>query len=163
MDFRALYTENVGYVVHSLLRMGVRPANVEDVAQDVFCAVHRHLNQYDPARPIRPWLFAFVFRLGKNHQRQARIRLEEATETFDTWFDVSEHSIESRVAAWELLQRLDHDERAVFVLHELEGNTMSEVRVALSLSERTAAATLRSARAKIQRANDSEEGAAHGN
>ena len=43
--------------MHSSGRFGVREADLEDVAREVFLVVDRTLPSYDPARPLKPWLF----------------------------------------------------------------------------------------------------------
>ena len=43
-------------------RLGVRPAAVDDVVQDVLLTIHRALPTYDPSRPFGPWLRAIVNR-----------------------------------------------------------------------------------------------------
>ncbi len=43
-------------------RLGVRPAAVDDVVQDVLLTVHRALPTYDPSRPFAPWLRAIISR-----------------------------------------------------------------------------------------------------
>jgi len=58
-DFQDVYRREISYVVHTLRRLGVHSAELEDVAHDVFLAVHRHFAERDAARPLRPWLFGF--------------------------------------------------------------------------------------------------------
>ena len=43
-------------------RIGVRPAAVDDVVQDVLLTIHRALHTYDPSRPFAPWLRAIASR-----------------------------------------------------------------------------------------------------
>ena len=42
----------------------------------MFVEVFRNLHRYDPARPLRPWLFAFAFRFASDYRRLARHRVE---------------------------------------------------------------------------------------
>ena len=60
------------YVLRTLRRLGVTERDVEDMAHEVFVAVHRELDKYDRARPIRPWLFAFCFRIASQYRRKTR-------------------------------------------------------------------------------------------
>jgi RNA polymerase sigma-70 factor (ECF subfamily) len=53
-DFQDCYRREFSYVVHTLRRLGVRSAELEDVAHDVFVALYRHFDERDPARPLRP-------------------------------------------------------------------------------------------------------------
>jgi RNA polymerase sigma-70 factor (ECF subfamily) len=49
-------------VLRSLQRLGVPPADLEDVAHDVFVVVYRRWADFDRDRPVRPWLFGIAFR-----------------------------------------------------------------------------------------------------
>lgn len=40
--------------------MGVEAWAVDEIAQEVFIEVFQHLDRYDPARPMLPWLRGFV-------------------------------------------------------------------------------------------------------
>src|SRR5688500_13501181 len=52
------------YVHKSLRRLGVRDADLEDLAHDVFVVAHRQLERYDPERPLLPWLFGIAVRVA---------------------------------------------------------------------------------------------------
>ncbi|MFT3772529.1 MAG: RNA polymerase sigma factor [Minicystis sp.] len=67
--FTALFEEHFDYVCRSLQRLGVREADAEDVAQELFLAVHRALPESDPGRPMKPWLFGFAMRYASNYRR----------------------------------------------------------------------------------------------
>src|SRR5215472_17365750 len=74
--FRDVFAGEFDYVWTSLRRLGVHDRDLEDVAQEVFVHVHRRLDDYDPGRPLRPWLFAFAFRCASDWRRLARHRVE---------------------------------------------------------------------------------------
>ncbi len=63
-EFQDVYRREISYVVHTLRRLGVQSAELEDVAHDVFVAVYRHFGERDPDRPLKPWLFGFCFRIA---------------------------------------------------------------------------------------------------
>src|SRR3954469_13593475 len=44
------------FLRRALLRHAVPPADAEDVAQDTVLAAARRWTDYDPARPLPPWL-----------------------------------------------------------------------------------------------------------
>src|SRR4051812_36542553 len=75
-DFRVIYEAHFNYVWHSLRRIGVQDADLEDLAHDVFVAFYRGLDNYDPTRPVKPWLFGICFRVASDHRRRARHRFE---------------------------------------------------------------------------------------
>src|SRR5262245_54912952 len=75
-QFADVFLNEFSYVWSALARLGIEPCDREDLAHEVFCRVYRRLSDYDPARPLRPWLFGFAFRLASDHRRQARRRFE---------------------------------------------------------------------------------------
>ena len=56
LDFRTVFDTQFEYVWHTLRRLGVRDADLKDQTQEVFLVVHQLFDDYDRARPIRPWL-----------------------------------------------------------------------------------------------------------
>ncbi|MGC4070339.1 MAG: sigma-70 family RNA polymerase sigma factor [Polyangiaceae bacterium] len=74
IDFGEVFEQQLGYVLRTLRFLGVRAADLEDVAHDVFIHVYRHINDYDPTRPLRPWLYAFAYRTARDHRQLARHR-----------------------------------------------------------------------------------------
>ncbi len=58
--YNALLTELAGALRGYLLSRFGRLENLDDCVQDVLLAVHQARHTYDPARPLRPWLFAIA-------------------------------------------------------------------------------------------------------
>src|SRR5688572_1885305 len=86
-EFRELFVNEFSWVCRTLRRLGVRPSDLEDAAQQVFVSVHEKFATYDRARPVRPWLAAFAYRVASNQNRLARhhreVLDERAPETAD--------------------------------------------------------------------------------
>ena len=150
LDFRTLFELESPYVLRTLRRLGVTDRDVEDMAHEVFLAVHRELGKYDRTRPIRPWLFAFCFRIASHHRRKTRR---------ETVQDVADVAIDPGDGADTLLDRerkrrlvlaaldeLELDRRAVFVLHELDGFTCDAIAQSLEIPLGTVYSRLRLAR-----------------
>lgn len=155
--FRAIFEAECGYVWHALRRLGVRERDLEDLAHDVFVTVHKRLADYDPRRPIKPWLFGIAFRHASDYRRLARNRLEivsalgvggDSPEPADDspGADVHYEQAEARRLVADALQSLDMDKRAVFVMHEIDGHAMPEIAEALKVPLNTAYSRLRLAR-----------------
>ncbi len=150
-ELAALFSRHFGYVWHSLRRLGVPPRDLEDVTHDVFLHVHQKLAEFDSKRAVRPWLFGFAFRVAADYRRLARNRRElliETDEPCDPSLDSAaqlERSQRARLA-WSVLQSIELDRRAVFILHELDGFGMNEVAEALGVNVNTAYSRLRLAR-----------------
>jgi RNA polymerase sigma-70 factor (ECF subfamily) len=153
-DFRAVFDAHVGYVAASLGRLGVRPADVDDVVSEVFVRVHRELGRYDVSRPMKPWLFAFAVRVASDHRRLARHRREVYGDERDVVAttpgpDAQLEAAEARQVVQRALEELDMDKRAVFVLHDLDETPVPEIARALGIAEGTAYSRLRAARAEF--------------
>ncbi len=153
-DFRAIFRSECSYVFHSLRRLGVHERDLEDVAHDVFLAIHKKLDDYDPSRPLRPWIFAFAFRFASDYRKLARHRREKLADRDDTGDPPdSAQSVDDRIDAersrklvLEGLEALDLEKRAVFVMHEIDGNPIPAVATALGIPLNTAYSRLRLAR-----------------
>jgi RNA polymerase sigma-70 factor (ECF subfamily) len=150
LDFRTIFELEVGYVMRTLRRLGVAPADLEDLAHDVFLAVHQRLESYDPARALRPWLFGFAFRVASHYRRKAG--RETALDHVDRVVDGADGPdalLEKETRRKLVLAGLDAIElsrRAVFVLHELDGVTCDEIARTLEIPVGTAYSRLRLAR-----------------
>lgn len=152
LTFREVFDAHYDYVWHSLRRLGVHPADLDDLTSEVFVRVNTSLASYDDQRPMRPWLFAFVFRLAAGYRRLARHRCELGT---DEDLDQASEAPSPEEAAIEqeerqLVQRalssISLPTRAVFVLYEIDGATMKEIAEALEIPVNTAYSRLRLAR-----------------
>lgn len=137
-----------------LRRMGVREADIDDVVQEVLIAVMHRWSEYDPSRPLRPWLFAFATRTASSWRRSARSTREalhepEAHSPVDSQLDPQEHveARQRRQAVLDALQTLEDDQRAVLVMIDLEHMSAPEVSAALSVNLNTVYSRLRLGRA----------------
>jgi len=167
LHFDTLFTLELAYVVRSLRRLGVRPGDVEDLAHDVFIAVHRELPKFDAARPVRPWLFGFAFRVASNYRRKLRPADELADADPADPRPLAEEELvraADRAMVVRALEDLPLARRAVFILVDIDGVPIVEVAKTLDIPEGTAHSRLSKARdefaAAIRRIRKQEE--AHG-
>jgi RNA polymerase sigma-70 factor (ECF subfamily) len=148
--FRALFDAEASYMRHSLRRLGVREADLDDAVVDAFLAVNKHLSEYEISRPPRPWLFGFALRIASSQRRLARNRREvfESIEIEDPMRLADEvlAAEQTRQQVLAALDEVDLDRRAVLVLHDLEGHSMPEVTDSLSIPLNTGYSRLRLAR-----------------
>jgi len=133
-----------------LRRLGVARADVEDMAHDVFVAVLKQFDTYDPARPIKPWLFGFAFRVASHYRRKARRveTLEEPERLVDAGQrpDARYETERKRRMVQRVLEEIELDRRAVFVLHDIDGSTGEEIARSLGIPLGTVYSRLRLAR-----------------
>ena len=157
VQFQAVYRGEIAWVVHTLRRLGVPTASLEDVAHDVFVAVHRHLASYDPARPIRPWLFSFAYRMARDHRALAHHRREAGGAPIEHATDPALPADERidqerrRLLLQAVLAELDFDKRSMVLMHDLEGMTVPAIAEVLGIPVNTAYSRLRLARAEFER------------
>jgi len=155
--FRLLFNEGFPYVVRVLRRFGVSERDVDDAAQEVFVSVHRHFTEYDPARPLRPWLLTFAFHAASNYRRLARHRYEtlrsDSSGPFASASEVADiaHRHEARDLLLRALDELTLVKRDVFVMHDIEGMEARSIAVLLGIPVNTVYSRLRLAREELER------------
>ncbi len=150
--FQRIYKDELGYVWNTLRRLSVFEKDLPDAAHDVFVVVHRKLADYDPARPLRPWLFGIAYRVALDVKRKAHVSRETQLPDFDA-ADERVVPADDRVAqgqakalVQEGLAALDADRRAVMVLHEIEGHPVPFCAELLGVPVNTLYSRLRLAR-----------------
>lgn len=153
-DFDEVFKLNLGYVIHSLRRLGVREADLEDLAHDVFVIVHRKSTDYDPSRPIKPWLFGIAVRTASEHRRRASVRREtlgHTVESPDPSLDAVTRIEErqKRELVLSALESVDESRRPVLVMHDIDGFGMKEIVEALAIPLNTGYSRLRLARTEF--------------
>ncbi|HEX9296470.1 MAG TPA: sigma-70 family RNA polymerase sigma factor [Polyangiaceae bacterium] len=156
-DFRSLFESQCAYVWTTLRRLGVARADLEDVCHEVFVTIHRHLDEYDPSRPLRPWLFLFAYRQASDYRRRSHRRHERLGDGLEPADDsplpdeLAEQR-EDRSLVLHALDALDLEKRAVLVMHEIDGYPMPQVAAALAIPLNTGYSRLRLARQEFARA-----------
>ena len=152
--FAAAYDAEFEAVWLYLRRLGVPEADVEDAVHDVFVVAHRRYGAYDPSRPLRPWLLGIAFRVAAQWRRRHRLEVPVADPEPERPDDsrapdelVASQQVRSRLQA--ALSRLDIDQRAVVVMHDLNGVPVPEIASALDVPLNTVYSRLRLGRAKI--------------
>jgi RNA polymerase sigma-70 factor (ECF subfamily) len=157
-EFGQLFASEFAHVWNTLRRLGVRPADLEDVTHEVFISLYRRRASYDPTRPFGPWLFAFCFRSASEYRR--RLRKGETVLSDVEPIDEAPLADELLAAGDDVtlvdaaLGRLDLDRRAVLVMHDMEECTVPQIAEALAIPVNTAYSRLRSAREQFTKAVD---------
>lgn len=103
------------------------PDEADDVAQETFLRAWRHLRQFDPERPLRPWLLSIASNLASNRRRSAGRYLAALTRVFRSE-PASAVSTEERSARqmeaenlWKAVQRLSAaDQQIIYLRYFLE-------------------------------------------
>jgi RNA polymerase sigma-70 factor (ECF subfamily) len=156
-SFAEIFQTYSAFVWRVLLRLGVPESDVEDVAQEVFLGVHRNLERFEGRCSLRTWVYGICHRRAVDFRRRAHTRYEVATdEPPDAGSEADQEQGLDLTAARESLNRvlesLDDDKRAVFVLFEIEQVPMEEVAQIVGCPLQTAYSRLYAARRKVDAA-----------
>jgi RNA polymerase sigma-70 factor (ECF subfamily) len=159
--FERLLVRHEARVLRVLRLLGVPSQDREDVAQEVFIRVFRHLAGFRPGFAFEGWIYRITVNAAHDHRANSSRRLRGHAE----W---EAESRAPRVAsggeAGELAVRVDRRreleralvglterERAVFVLCELEGLETRRVALALGITSITVRRHLGRARKRLTR------------
>jgi RNA polymerase sigma-70 factor (ECF subfamily) len=155
--FEDVYGKHVDFLWRSARALGVPDPAIDDVLQDTFVVVHRRLGEFEGRASIRTWLARILFRVISEHRRRFR-RKEDHAPLADEVVDASSggpHENAARAQAVRLLSgildAMDDDQRAVFVLAEIEQMSVPEIASALETNVNTVYSRLRLARREYQR------------
>lgn len=154
--FSSVFHAHFGYVWATLRRCGVRPGDLEDVTHEVFFRVYRQWSAYDHARPVRPWLFGFAYRVAKEYGKLSHRRFEVsgvAVEAADKAPLADEQLVtrDAHALLEHALGDLDLDHRAVVLLHDLEEQPAAEIAATLGVPLFTVYSRLRVGRQRMAR------------
>ena len=149
LDSSAIFQSEFRYVWNTLRRLGVHDRDLEDLTHEVFIRIHAQLPLFDASRPLRAWLFGIALGVAANYRRLARHRKLDLVAVLPDHADPSDQADEDLERREEsrlvhaALQKVSLEQRAVLVLHELDGYPIPEVAVSLGLALNTAYSRLR--------------------
>lgn len=153
--YAALFRAHYGRVVRLLSVLGVAPGELDDVAQEVFIIAHRKLDQLRPDASAAAWLLAITRNVAATVRRsrvRARAR-EDKAPVPEPAADPEAAAMKSEAAR--LLQgfvaTLPEEQRLVFVLYEIEGESATEVAETLQIPRNTVHSRIRLIREKLAR------------
>ena len=152
VDLPGLFHEHYARVWRLLRRFGVRPAQLDDAAQEVFWVAARRLGDIVPGREAS-FLYGVELRIASGELRRERAAppladLDALARLVDE-APSPEEQLEQRRARqlleW-VLDRMPLELRVVFVLFELEGLEVRDIAALHELPLGTASSRLRRAR-----------------
>jgi RNA polymerase sigma-70 factor, ECF subfamily len=154
-EFARLFAAEAPRVWRVLRRLGVPPADVEDVCQEVFLVIYRRWAEFRGESSMRTWIYGIALRKAIGHRRRTHVRKARPLAERDEPAVAPEqcHDLErawTRQVLQAALDKLGDGKREVFVLYELEQLTMREVAAALELPLHTAYSRLYAARAELR-------------
>jgi RNA polymerase sigma-70 factor, ECF subfamily len=156
VDFDAVFRRYAPYVGAIVLRLVGRPDDVDDIVQDVFIQAHRGLSGLRDPEAVRPWLTRIAVRRSRRWLRRHWYRrLAAASDTvgIDDIVDPSA-SPETRAEIAHIygaLARMPADDRVVWVLRTVDGETLESIASLVGCSLSTVQRRLRAAQAFMER------------
>jgi RNA polymerase sigma-70 factor (ECF subfamily) len=137
----------------------------EDLVQETFVRVYRHLHRYDPTKKFSTWIYTIASNLAKNElrnrSRNPMVLFQAIKKNWDAdhrplqWED-SSYSPDDlyrkrhlREKVEEAVEQLPEHHRVVFVLREMEGKTYEEISEITGVTLGTVKSRLNRARNKF--------------
>ena len=152
----AAFQREFSYLRRTLRRLGVLPHDLDDDLHEVFLVLNRKWADYDPMRPLRPYLFVIAFRVvaaRKRRQQRETPHVEFSETASDTAHpDEALEATRDRELVLAALAHIPLARRGVFVMHDIDEVPMREIVKELSLPLFTGYSRLRKARREFEAA-----------
>ena len=129
----------------------VNHEDAEDAVQDGFLHAYRALDRFLPDQAFGAWLHRIVANAALDITRRRKVRdADELPETVASPFRDPDEGSELRSRLNSALETLPARQRAVIVLHDVEGFKHSEIGTILGIPEGTARSDLHYARTQLR-------------
>jgi RNA polymerase sigma-70 factor (ECF subfamily) len=154
--FGRIVREHSRYVLGLLRRLGVDPGDVEDVAQEVFLAIHAQLPAFEGRSSLKTWLCGICRHKAGDYRRKALRRRSlwsgRPSEPAVCAEDPQDGLLRKEGAELlhQALTRLPEEQLEVFVLYEIEELAMKDVAATVGCPIDTAYTRHRVARQRVQ-------------
>jgi RNA polymerase sigma-70 factor, ECF subfamily len=154
LHFDDVFRRYAPYVGAIVLQLIGRPGDVDDVVQDVFIQAHRGLSKLRDPAAVRPWLRRIAVRRSRRWLRKRWVRRWFGESDVDMQAELVDSSASPEQRAqvahiYRMLERMPRDERIVWVLRLVEGETLDAIADLLGCSVSTVQRRLRAAQAAM--------------
>jgi RNA polymerase sigma-70 factor, ECF subfamily len=173
--FEVLMRRLEGPLLGYILRLVLREDVAQDILQDTLLRVIRNAQTYQPTAKVSTWVYTIARNLCLDRYRRQRVRREESLDAelfgeeglslHNVLHDPDERDPSEQVAGERFmeklaaaLERLNPDQRDVFVLREVQGYKFTEIAELVGESENTVKSRMRYALQTLQRLLASEKG-----
>jgi RNA polymerase sigma-70 factor (ECF subfamily) len=158
LSFDALYDRWFEDVSRWVRALGATESERDDLVQEIFLVVHRRLADFDGIN-VAGWLYQIARRKVRDHRRLLWVKhifgsnsvplVESMLTTRQSALEQLETKQRQQLLG-ELLEKLNPDQRAAFVLFEIEGNSGEEIAQLTGVPINTVWARIHKARKKLQ-------------
>lgn len=154
LTLQAVYASEFRFVWRNLARLGVPESDIADAAQEVFLVVHRRLGEFDQRCKVSTWLYRICFNVASDRRRRAHVRREVPCDhdALDRALAPVGPCSEDLALFDGFLDSMELEQRAVFVLFEVEGYSGPDIAAMMDCPLATVYSRLRLARAAFTRA-----------
>jgi RNA polymerase sigma-70 factor (ECF subfamily) len=158
--FESIYRQYFDFVWSSVRRLGVAPAAVDDVVQEIFIVIHSRLHTLEKPEALRSWIYGVVRRTVSAHFRSQRAKdvsgvaltaEPDSRPLPPTPLDRAEQNDQIRLL-YTLLAELDEPKREVLMMAEIDELTVPQIAEVLQIPLNTAYSRLRAARHAFEEA-----------
>lgn len=162
--FEEIYRYYAGMVYRVALRMTRRVEDAEEVTQEVFVAVHRHLKTFAGNAQLKTWIYRIAVNCSlnalKKGKRSPEVSWDEGFDPEDTRQGVREavekEAREARISS--LMEILSADQKMCLVLRAQEGLSYEEIAQALNININTVRSRLKRARETLLASQKEQRG-----
>ena len=162
--FEEIYRHYAGMVYRVALRMTRRVEEAEEVTQEVFVAVHRHLKSFAGHAQLKTWIYRIAVNSSLNALKKGKRRLEVAWEDgFDpedkcnnTSHVLDQDAMRAKIEG--LLDMLNTDQKVCLVLRAQEGLSYEQIAKALNININTVRSRLKRARETLMALGQEQRG-----
>jgi RNA polymerase sigma-70 factor, ECF subfamily len=142
------------FVPQTMRYLGVHESAVMDAAQDVLLIALRRLDDFEGRSTLKTWLYGICVRVAHDHRRRNNNSRELLVEQLPELSAPAHQETAVEQGEWRrtlgvLLDELDENQRAAFVLFEIARLPMKEVADALGCPLQTAYFRHKSAQARV--------------
>jgi RNA polymerase sigma-70 factor (ECF subfamily) len=139
--FRMIVSQNQSLVYSVAYRFLGRAEDAEDVVQEAFIRVWKHLPKYRFDVKLSTWLYRIVVNLcldvlksAQRKQQKKNVEVNEEGSINNPTADQEVHARELHALIQEAASELTPKQKAVFILRDLEGLSVDEVCSVLTMS-----------------------------
>ncbi len=162
--FERIYKTASGFVYNVALRITRNGADAQEVAQDVFMNVYRHLKDFEFRSSFKTWVYRITVNTALNKYRatakdtRREAVYDDSVESVACGGTAADAAIrgecEDRIAA--LLDCLSPEHKACLILREIEGLSYEEIADALDIPINTVRSRLKRGREALMEAAGKE-------
>jgi RNA polymerase sigma-70 factor (ECF subfamily) len=151
--FEAIYKATSGFVYNVALRITQKPADAEDITQEVFVKIYKSLKDFEFKSSFKTWVYRITVNAALNHVRASKkdkdvVDVKDinilADKRDELKADIDREDSMAKVNS--MLTLLNPDQRACIVLRELQGLDYKEIAEALDIPVNTVRTRLKRAR-----------------